>query len=159
VDPYAQLRGAFSWSFRKNIEEGNQAPHPGFVIYRGWKLFVHYLPARLPGFVAAFNTATGMTVPQYFLSAFTILPRTFFDHLDNQRIFDSDNLELDAALRKHFGRFMALHCFIDKLISAPVFFAIRGGLSYNRVFGAFGDAVEDYVGDFSEIDVQGARLN
>lgn len=187
LDPYAQLRAALG-PFRKNIEEANPAPHPGFVIYRSWRLFLRYLPQHLPEFGAAFQSRTGLTVQQYFICAFAILPRTFFNHPDGQRLFKSDYVEGDTPFKATFAAFMRLHaqtpeewaahlrqapseettdvslrrhpvlsfsggrsiildptCFIDNLASAPLFFAIQGGLKANRVFGAFGDAVEDYV--------------
>jgi hypothetical protein len=100
-----QLLGAF----RRNVEQGNQAAHPGFVVARGWLLFSRFMPAHLPQFAERFEKATGLTLRQYFICAFAILARTFSDHPEYGRIFRTDYVEGETPFKETFRRFLQLH--------------------------------------------------
>jgi hypothetical protein len=100
-----QLLGAF----RKNVEEGNQAAHPGFTVSRGWLLYSRYLPTHLPKFAERFEQSTGLSLRQYFICAFALLQRTFSDHPEQGRIFATDYVEGETPFRGVFQRFLQLH--------------------------------------------------
>ncbi len=75
-DSELQLRRALG-AFRKGTEEGNEAPHPGMALGRGWLLFSTHMRARLPDFDALFTAATGLTLSQYYACAFAMMKETF----------------------------------------------------------------------------------
>lgn len=107
INPDAQIRRALG-AIRMNVSEGNQAAHPGFTTSRGWLLFTHYLPTHLPAFDCLFRRATGLTLQQYFVSAFALLNRTFSDHPEGERIFATEYVHGDSPFRDTFANFIRL---------------------------------------------------
>ena len=86
LDRDEQIR-QFMGSFRKSLEEGNQAGHPGLTMSRGWVLFSRHLPKYLPDFAELFERSTNLTLRQYFICATALMNWTFSDHSENGRIF------------------------------------------------------------------------
>ena len=106
-NPREQTRRALG-AIRKSVEEGNQTSHPGVSTSRGWLLFSRYLPAHLPAFDTLFEQTTGLTLRQYFVSAFAILDRAFSDCPEAKRIFATDYVRGDTPFRGTFAKFIAL---------------------------------------------------
>lgn len=106
-DPRELTRRALG-AIRKSVEEGNQTSHPGFSTSRGWLLFSRYMPAHLPDFDKMFEQATGLTLRQYFVSAFALLDRTFSDCPEAKRMFATDYVQGDTPFRQTFAKFIAL---------------------------------------------------
>jgi len=74
-DQESQLRRALG-AFRKGTEEGNEAPHPGVALARGWILFSKHLRARLRDFDELFVAQTALTLDQYYACAFGLMKPT-----------------------------------------------------------------------------------
>lgn len=107
VDRDEQLR-QFMGSFRKSMEEGNQAGHPGLSMSRGWTLFSRYVPKYLPEFAELFERSTKLTLRQYFICATALMNRTFSDHPENGRIFQTDYVQGTTSYKEVFTRFIGL---------------------------------------------------
>jgi hypothetical protein len=69
-------------AFRKGTEEGNEAPHPGVTLGRGWILFSKHVRAKLPDFDELFTAQTGLTLDQYYACAFGLMKPTFARNAD-----------------------------------------------------------------------------
>jgi hypothetical protein len=107
MDRDGQVR-QFMGSFRKSLEEGNQAGHPGLTMSRGWILFSRYVPKYLPEFAELFERSTNLTLRQYFICATALMNRTFSDHPENGRIFQTDYVQGRTDYKEVFKRFIAL---------------------------------------------------
>jgi hypothetical protein len=75
-DSEEQLRRALG-AFRKGTEEGNEAPHPGIAVGRGWLLFTRYFRTRFADFDVLFTAQGGLTLEQYYTCAFGLMKGTF----------------------------------------------------------------------------------
>lgn len=107
LDRDGQIR-QFMGSFRKSMEEGNGAGHPGLTMSRGWTLFSRYVPKYLPEFGELFERSTNLTLRQYFICATALMNRTFSDHPENGRIFQTDYVRGTTSYKEVFRRFIGL---------------------------------------------------
>jgi len=95
-------------SFRKSMEEANEAEHPGLSMSRGWILFSRYLPTYLPEFSELFQRSTGLSLRQYFICATALMDRTFSDHRKKERIFRTDYVQGTTGFKDVFATFIGL---------------------------------------------------
>jgi hypothetical protein len=107
LDRDEQIR-QFMGSFRKSLEEGNQAGHPGLVMSRGWILFSRYVPKYMTDFAELFERSTNLTLRQYFICATALMNRTFSDHPENGRIFQTGYVQGTTSFTEVFKRFIGL---------------------------------------------------
>lgn len=107
LDRDKQLRQLLG-SFRKSMEEGNLAAHPGLIMSRGWILFSRYMPQHMPEFSALFERSTGMSLRQYFICATVLINRTFVNSPE-ERIFKTDIFNGGTGVfQEIFRRFIGL---------------------------------------------------
>lgn len=169
LKPLPDLDARFRQSlgaFRKNMEEGNEAAHPGFTVARGWLLFSRYVPKYLPGFADIFERSTSLVLRQYFICAFALTERTFSDHPPEKRIFATQYVPDDTRIGAMFEKFLLSlrqrpvlsfsgnrsiifdpTFYLDNLTTSPLFHVKSAGVSMQTVSAAFGNAFEDYVAD------------
>jgi hypothetical protein len=96
-------------AFRKGVEESNMAPHTGVAIGRGWLLFSKYLPARLADFDALFESATHLTLQQYYVCSTALMKFTFPDWQNGRgHIFRTEYVPAGRAYAEIFRLFMNL---------------------------------------------------
>ena len=105
-DPETQLKRALG-AFRKGNEEGNEAPHPGIAVGRGWLLFSRYFRKRLTDFDTLFVARTGLTLEQYYTCAFGLMKGTFATKI-TEVIFPTRGFAAQTVASGLFDQFVQL---------------------------------------------------
>jgi hypothetical protein len=105
-DSELQLQRALG-AFRKGTEEGNEAPHPGVALGRGWMLFSKHMRTRLMDFDDLFKSSTGLTLEQYYACAFGLMQKTFVGNA-NIGIFSTVGFGAATSLGEMFDAFVKL---------------------------------------------------
>jgi hypothetical protein len=105
-DAERQLRRALG-AFRKGTEEGNEAPHPGVALGRGWILFSKHVRTRLRDFDVLFTAQTGLTLEQYYTCAFGLMKGTFAENRDAV-IFPTVGFGAQTKMSDEFDAFVRL---------------------------------------------------
>jgi hypothetical protein len=105
-DPETQLKRALG-AFRKGTEEGNEAPHPGIAVGRGWLLFSRYFRNRLTDFDTLFVARTGLTLEQYYTCAFGLMKGTFATKIA-EVIFPTRGFAAQTVVGGLFDQFVQL---------------------------------------------------
>lgn len=105
-DSAEQLRRALG-AFRKGTEEGNEAPHPGVAVGRGWILFSKHMPASLHDFDSLFKAETGLTLLQYYTCAFGVMKETFASKTGTG-IFHTRGFGAATKMPESFDQFVRL---------------------------------------------------
>jgi hypothetical protein len=105
-DSELQLQRALG-AFRKGTEEGNEAPHPGVALGRGWILFSKHMRTRLMDFDDLFRSSTGLTLEQYYACAFGLMQKTFVGNA-NIGIFSTVGFGAATSLGEMFDAFVKL---------------------------------------------------
>ena len=105
-DSELQLQRALG-AFRKGTEEGNEAPHPGVALGRGWILFSKHMGVRLKDFEDLFRANTGLTLEQYYACAFGLMQKTFVCNA-NVGIFSTVGFGAATGIGEVFDTFVKL---------------------------------------------------